>query len=91
MRARAETVARQLATGGLSPDPGKRTLLETRRAVLEGWHGLADVLGRDGNPQLAGAVRRFAATLPPPLTENEAMAQAMALRVRPHDLGPRSL
>jgi hypothetical protein len=91
MRARAETVARQLATGGLNSDPGKRTLLETRRAVLDGWRGLADVLDRDGNPQLAGAVRRFAARMPPPLTENEAMAKAMALRIRPRDLGPRSL
>lgn len=91
MRARAETVARQLATGRLDPDPGKRTLLETRRAVLDGWRGLADILDRDGNPQLARAARRFAGTMPPPLTENEAMAKAMALRIRPHDLGPRSL
>jgi MobA/VirD2-like, nuclease domain len=93
MRARAEAVARELAKGGLNPNPDRdqRILLETRRSVLDGWRGLADVLDRDGNPQLAGAVRRFAETMPPPLTEKQTIAQAMVLRIRPKDLGPRSL
>jgi hypothetical protein len=75
MRARADEVARELAASGLKPDPHKRVLLETRAAVLDGWLGLADILERDGNPQLAGAVRRFAQSMPPPLTEKERMAR----------------
>ena len=65
MRARADAVARELAAGGLKREPGRRILLETRRAVIDGWRGLADVLERDGNPQLAGAVRRFVEMMPP--------------------------
>jgi hypothetical protein len=77
MRARAEAVARELAAGGLKPDPGQRALLETRRAVLDGWHGLAILLERGGNPQLAGAVRRFAETMPPLLTEKATIAHQL--------------
>jgi hypothetical protein len=82
MRARAEAVARELATGGLKPDPGQRVLLETRRAVLEGWRGLADVLDRGGNPQLAGLVRRFAESMAPPLTEKQKMARQLGAHFR---------
>lgn len=81
MRARAEAAARELAAGGLKPDPGKRVLLETREAVLDGWRGLADILERDGNPQLAGTVRRFAQSMPPPLTEKERTARQISLLV----------
>src|SRR5579863_977310 len=84
VRARVETVARELTTGGLKPEPGQRVLLETRRAVLGGWSGLADLLDRDGQPQLAGAVRRFAETMPPPLTEKETLARQLAPRFRDH-------
>lgn len=82
MRARAEAVARELATGGLKSDPGQRVLLQTRRAVLEGWRGLAQILERDGDPQLAGAVRRFAETMPPPLTEKEEMVRKLGEHLR---------
>ena len=81
MRARAEAVAGELAAGGLKPDPGKRVLLETREAVLDGWRGLADILERDGNPQLASTVRRFAQSMAPPLTEKERMARQIGLLI----------
>lgn len=81
MRARAEAIAREVAAGGLKPDPGKRVLLETREAVLDGWRGLADILERDGNPQLAGTVRRFAQSMLPPLTEKERMARQIGLLI----------
>lgn len=91
MRARAEAVAEELAADGLKPDPGKRALLETRRAVVDGWRALADFLERDGNPQLASSVRRFADTMPPPLTEKERMAHEIAARLvaqRRRELAP---
>jgi hypothetical protein len=84
LRARAEAVAEELATGGLKSDPGQRVLLETRREVLNGWRGLADVLERRGEPQLAGAVRRFAETMPSPLTEKETMARQLEAQLRSH-------
>lgn len=82
MRARAEAVAREIAAGGLKPAPGQRVLLETRRAVLEGWRGLADVLDRGGNPQLAGLIRRFAESMPSSLTEKETIARQLGARLR---------
>lgn len=82
MRARAEAVARELTGGGPRPEPGKRTLLETRRAVLDGWRGLAEVLERDGNRELAGAVRRFAQAMPPPWTEKEKVAHLLREHIR---------
>jgi hypothetical protein len=84
IRARAEAVARELAAGRLNPEPGQRVLLETRRAVLEGWRTLAGILERDGNPELAGDVRRFADTMPPPWTEKQAMARQLATHFRTH-------
>lgn len=77
MRARAEAVARELARDTLKPDSSQRVLRETRQAVLDGWRGLADVLERDGKSQLARAVRRFAETMPSPLTEKEAIARRL--------------
>lgn len=86
MRARANAVAHELAVGGLRPEPGKRILLDTRKAVLDGWRGLAELLERDGNPELARTVRRFADTMPPPLTEKERMAHQIQARVVAHRL-----
>jgi hypothetical protein len=84
MQARANSVAREIAAGGLTPDPGKLALLQTRKAVLDGWRGLAEFLERDGNPQLASTVRRFADTMPPPLTERERMARQIEARLVAH-------
>lgn len=81
MRARADAVARELATGVLRPEPGKEVLLETRRAVVDGWRGLADQLERDGNSQLAATVRQFTKALPQPLTEKERIAREIGARL----------
>ena len=81
MRERATAVARELAAGGLRPDSGKRVLLETRKAVLRGWRGLAELLERDGNPELASTVRRFADTMPPPWTERESIARQIKTQI----------
>jgi hypothetical protein len=77
MRARTEAIARELAEGRLQPEPGQRLLLETRRAVLDGWQGLVDILQHEGYAQLAGVVRRFAETMPPALTEKERLTRQL--------------
>jgi len=81
MRARANAIGRELAAGRLTPESGKRVLLETRKAVLVGWRGLAEILERDGNPQLASTVRRFADTMPPPRTEKECIAHQIEAKI----------
>ncbi len=90
MRARAEAVARELGAGRLTSEPGQCTLMETRRAVLNGWRGLADFLERDGNQQLAAVVRRFAETMPPPLTEKEMIARQLRARLQTHSPNERT-
>lgn len=45
---RAQSVARDLVAGKVTTEPGKRVLIATRHAVLEGWHGVADLLEGQG-------------------------------------------
>ena len=69
---RAASVARQLTIDGdITPESGKAQLLETRRQVVRGWSEVANDLGRQGEVQLAGAVREFVRQMPPLRTERE--------------------
>jgi hypothetical protein len=71
-RQRATAVARQITIDGdVTPEPGKARLLETRREVVRGWSAVADDLARQGEAQLAGAVRDFVKKMPPVTTERE--------------------
>jgi hypothetical protein len=70
-RRRAQAVAHELAGGGLSTEPGRARLLETRREVVRGWNEVADNLVLQNQVELAQAVRRFVARMPPPQTEKE--------------------
>ena len=70
-----ETVVRaELATGGLKPEPARERLRATRRELLQGWAEIAKTLDAQREPELATAVRQFAKSLPPPLTEKEHLA-----------------
>jgi hypothetical protein len=76
-RERAETVAHALANGGLTPESGADRIRETRRKVVRGWREVADTLATQGEVDLAHAVRRFIAAMPPPLSEREWIAARM--------------
>ena len=41
MRERAQSVARELARGGLAPEPGGEQMRATRLAVVQGWEAMA--------------------------------------------------
>jgi hypothetical protein len=88
MRARAEAVARELDGGRCAVERGKQKLAETRRAVLEGWRGLADTLDRQGQTDMATSVRRFAETMPLPRTEKEMIAHALQVLRRARTTEP---
>src|SRR5882762_6187899 len=49
LRAQAEAVAAELLKGDIRIEPGKRTLMETRRQVESGWQVVADNLAKDGH------------------------------------------
>jgi hypothetical protein len=81
-RARAEGVARELQKSGLQIEKGKARLLETRKAVERGWLAVSDILMAEGRKELANDVRRFAAQMPPPMTDRESIAEDMQRHVR---------
>ncbi len=78
MRAKADAVAKgTFVSGAARPEPGKRTLLETRDSVLLGWHSVANKLASQGDRKLAAEVVDFVAGLAPPLTAQERIARAL--------------
>jgi hypothetical protein len=91
MRRRVTEVARELANGQLKIEPGKRAILETRRAVIAGWSGLAERLDREGHRELAVTVRGFADGMPPPRTEKELIADRLRAMVRTPSMSARTL
>jgi hypothetical protein len=72
--ARAEAVRAELSKGNLRVEAGKAKLLKTRREVERGWWAVSDILGNEGQPELAAKVRQFVECMPPPRTENEQLS-----------------
>ena len=82
----ATHVARDLRiNGNVTPESGKAQLLETRRQVVGGWSEVADDLVRQGEVQLAGAVRDFVKQMPPVVTEREWIRDRMLEQARTRD------
>jgi hypothetical protein len=82
VRAQAEAVASELLRGGRRFEPGKRTLVETRRHVESGWRNLGITLNTDGNQDLARDIQRFVDRMPLAQTEQELIAQQLYQRLR---------
>jgi hypothetical protein len=83
-RRRGESYARQEEIDGIKrelretrtiSDPARDRLLETRRAIVEGWNAVASKLESEGEIVLGGHVRYFAKHLPPVQTERERLAE----------------
>ena len=53
------------------PEPGKATLVATRREVEQGWYVVHDVLEREGHSEVARDIRRFLAQMLSPRTERQ--------------------
>jgi hypothetical protein len=81
MRAKVETVARELQRGSLVAEPGKVTLLQTRRAVEAEWVATAAVLREQGEAALAHEVEAFARSMPKPRTEKERIASGLLAQI----------
>ncbi len=86
VRAQAEAVAAELVKGGVRAEPGKRTLIETRRQVETGWRSIADRLAKDGHQNLARDVQRFVDRMTPPSTTRESIADELLQRARERSL-----
>jgi relaxase-like protein len=86
LRAQTEAVATELLNGNVRAEPGKRTLVETRHYVENGWHSVAALLVKVGQNDLASDVRRFVDRLPAAKTEREWIAHELKQRIRDRHL-----
>ena len=66
----------------LLSDPARGNLLETRKAIIQGWNAVADKLEAEGEIVLGGDVRYFATHLPPVLTDRERLTEEFMRFVR---------
>jgi len=90
-RARTEAVATDLLNGKVRVEPGKSTLIETRKEVERGWRAASDILISEGQPKLAEQVRHYLDHMPPARTEREWIANAVLDRARaPRDQEKRT-
>jgi hypothetical protein len=82
VRAQAEAVAAELLKANSHVEPGKRTLVGTRRKIEKGWRTLADTLHMIGHQDLARDVQQFVEGMPPPRTDKELIAARLLERTR---------
>jgi len=75
LREKLDGIVRELRATTPITDPARARLLETRRAVVEGWSAVASKLEAQGEIVLGGHVRYFAMHLPPVLTDRERLAE----------------
>lgn len=75
LRARIESVARELQKTSTIRDPARVKLVETRKAVVAGWIAVAKMLDAHGEIVLAADVRYFVSHLPPVRTDRERLAE----------------
>jgi hypothetical protein len=77
LRSQVDSITRELRETGTICDPHRKRLVETRKAVVNGWMQTADMLDRQGEIGLAGDDRYFAKHLPPVLTGRERTAAGL--------------
>lgn len=81
LRDNVTTVVKELKETGTVRDPGRKKLVETRKAVVDSWTRAAEILDRQGEISLAGDVRYFMKHLPPVLTDRERIAAGLITRL----------
>jgi hypothetical protein len=82
MRDRVETVARELAAGGLRAENGKAKMVKTQHEVRRAWLDVSDILAREGQSDLSAEVRKLAEGMRPPMTDREWIATGLVERSR---------
>ena len=77
MRARAHAVAAEVVTGNLRADLGRKSLIETRSRVVQGWKAVASRLSAQGERVLSDGATAFLLRMNPVRTDNERIAHEM--------------
>jgi hypothetical protein len=81
IRAQTEAVTSNLRKGNNNVEPGKRKLVETRKAVEGGWRSIANALAAEGRQELAIGLQRFVDEMPTAKTEREWIAHELHRRI----------
>ena len=81
-RERMEEVGQELLRGRFHAEPGKETLVETRKAVERGWREASEILAAQGHRELATEVMRFVGGMSPPRSDREMIAVELRQRHR---------
>jgi hypothetical protein len=69
----AEAAAGELLRGNVGSEPSKCKLVETRKAVEDGWRSVANLLVKDGRVDLARDVQQFAERMQPARTDRDSI------------------
>ena len=83
MQARIQAVAAELGKGNERDDPAKRTLIETRKQVVDGWYSVASRLANQNERELANDIRLFMERMPSVVTERQKIASELQTRFLP--------
>ena len=81
-RVRVEEVRREILRGKLRNEPGKATLIETRKAIERGWWEVSEILAAQGQGGLAKEVKQFVSRMPPLRTHRETIAEGLRRHYR---------
>jgi hypothetical protein len=89
MHEKARLVAGELMNGGLRTEPGKSKLVETRKAIEQGWRAISALLMNENQRMLAQDIERFIDQMPAPRTEKEQIASKLLVRARAPQMDER--
>jgi Relaxase/Mobilisation nuclease domain len=88
---RLAAAAKPLENGVPADASGSERMVNTRKAVVAGWRAVATMLDSQGQRELAAHVTRFVERMPPPRTEQEALAVRTQERSHPENDHHRGL
>ena len=81
-RGQVEEVAWELLKGKVNAGQGKDTLIETRKAVEQGWWRMSEILAAHGQKDLAAEVKWFVSRMPPTRSDRELIAEELRNHLR---------
>jgi predicted transcriptional regulator len=76
-RARVEEVGREFLRGRIRAEPGRETLIETRKDVERGWWEVSEILAARGQRELAAKVKWFVGRMPPPRSDRDMIVETL--------------
>ena len=83
-QARLDRIAQAARSGHAAPVPSATKLQETRRAVVQGWHAVAERALENGLPHLAEQIWKLIGGMPAAQTDEERLRHSLAPAVDTH-------